>query len=174
MSMQLRLRKMVGEDLGFASELFADTLEWSVTSIQEQMAGNYWQTAFQHPGSVWRIVEGELMAVTNSTAVPVTQWSRLGLVGFEQINGIDRVCEPVIAIQHGDRELGYGLRVAKMMRDFAWNELNARRIQSRVLADAPSRKLLEKLEFAMEGVSVGARYKNGEYVDVIHYALVRS
>ncbi|MFB6191939.1 MAG: GNAT family N-acetyltransferase [Haloarculaceae archaeon] len=68
---------------------------------------------------------------------------------------------------------GYASEAARLLADYAFDELNARRLEAHVLADNPaSVRVLEKLGFLEEGRKRDAYYKDGEYRDAVIYGLL--
>ena len=156
--MEYLIKSLEGpDDHRAAMRLYEQTIPWATTTMVEKVPGSLWQQAFDSPNSMWWIVG-----------------RGIALIGFEEINSIDGVASPIISVDEACQKQGHGRKLAEVMRDIAFNTLNIRRIQSSLLADAPSIKLLEHLGFEKEGTSRAVRYRNGEYVDVVHYALIRS
>lgn len=118
-------------------------------------------TCFAAPDALWRIA-----VLDDNTPI--------GMCGLQHINLIDRCAEASLAIESSFRKQGYGHSLAKLLIEFAFITANMRRLQTTVLPDALSRKLLEATGFELEGTAKAARWRNGEYVDVLHYGLVRS
>jgi len=68
---------------------------------------------------------------------------------------------------------GYTSEAARLLADYAFDELNARRLEAHVLADnSASVRVLEPLGFVEEGRKRDAYYKDGEYRDVLVYGLL--
>lgn len=96
----------------------------------------------------------------------------IGLAGYEKIRPLDGVAEPYLAVPPGDRNKGLGTQIAGFLAERRF-DLNLRRIQTIVLEDAPSRKLLEPLGFKHEGTLKGLRLRRGVPVDGHLYALMK-
>lgn len=153
----MRLVAITPELVPFWRARFLDALEWSARSVQcTAYDTDCWLT---DPTSIWRI--------------GVTEAGAVGMVGLQHIHTIDRTAEPVIALAPEHRCKGLGMRLAKLLISFAWNDLNMRRLQTAVLENALSRPLLEAAGFLQEGISYSARYSNGKFVDIVHYGLLR-
>jgi RimJ/RimL family protein N-acetyltransferase len=70
---------------------------------------------------------------------------------------------------------GYASEATRLLVTFAFEELNARRIEASVQADNPgSRRVLEKLGFQQEGTKREAYYKEGEYKDITLWGLLKT
>ena len=68
---------------------------------------------------------------------------------------------------------GYASEAARLLVTYAFDELNAHRVEASVQADNPaSRRVLEKLGFQKEGVKRDAFYKEGEYKDIQLWSLL--
>jgi RimJ/RimL family protein N-acetyltransferase len=155
----MKLIELDARGLEVAIGLYREGLDWAVTSQLHTNSDDVAKSAFVSPGAIWRLAVGEQSGEC------------IGLCGFENISPLDGVCEPYVAVSVKRR--GRGFEMGKVWCDFAFNVMNMRRIQSTVLFDAPSRKLLEKLEFKLEGTHRGMRFRNGEYVDTVTYALIK-
>lgn len=70
---------------------------------------------------------------------------------------------------------GYASEATRLLVTFAFEELNARRVEASVQADNPgSRRVLEKLDFQQEGTKREAYYKEGEYKDITLWSLLET
>lgn len=70
---------------------------------------------------------------------------------------------------------GYASKATRLLVAFAFEELNARRIDASVQADNPgSRRVLEKLGFQQEGTRREAYYKEGDYKDITLWGLLKT
>lgn len=154
----MKLVELDASGLEAAITLYRAGLDWAVTSQLYTNSDDVAKSAFVSPRSIWRLAVAE-------------QGGCIGLCGFENIAPLDGVCEPYVAV--GLKRQGRGLEMGRLWRNYAFNVMNMRRIQSTVLFDAPSRKLLEKLDFKLEGTHRGVRFRNGEYVDAVTYALIK-
>ena len=68
---------------------------------------------------------------------------------------------------------GYASEAARLLVAYAFDELNARRVEATVQADNPaSKRVLEKLGFVHEGTKRDAYYKAGEYKDITLWGLL--
>lgn len=154
----MKLVPLKSEDFDYAQSLYDEGLEWAPRSVIYDVG--LWQKALSSQSALWKMIE-------------VDGYVK-GLAGLENIHLIDRVCEPYIAIDRDLRGTGFALTAGELMRKFAVEQLGIQRIQSIVLENSPSRKLLDRLGFIQEGLMRKARYKNGEFVNAIMYAWLRS
>lgn len=137
--------------------LYAESLQWTTSSCHVSVI-NY-ETVLLDPSSVWRVY--------------VKDDEVLGIAGFHSINMIDRSAEPLVGIIPAARKNGHGLAMSLELREFGFEDLNLRRIYSTVLSDSPSRAILEKTGFTHEATLQKARFRDGEYEDVLVYRLLR-
>lgn len=94
------------------------------------------------------------------------------LVGSCQLHGIHpvhRSAELQIRIGRAEqRGRGLGTHAVRLLLDFAFRDLNLRRVFLHVLAgNAPAIRAYEKAGFTREGVLRRAAYIDGEYRDVV-------
>lgn len=155
----MQLVPIAGHDFEFVRELYNEGLDMSATSVVQLDRDSLCLAALQAPTSVWRLAEVENRPVA--------------LLGLETVNQLDRTGEIFIAVAPEYRKQGFGTAASKLILDFAFVTLNLRRLSCPVLSISPSIKLLLKFGFKLEGVSKAARYRNGKYIDVLNYALVR-
>lgn len=70
---------------------------------------------------------------------------------------------------------GYASTAARLLVAYAFDELNARRVEATVQGDNPaSKRVLEKLGFVHEGTKREAFYKEGEYKDLTLWAVLET
>ena len=99
----------------------------------------------------------------------------LGLVSITSINQLNQSC--ILHIMIGDKDnrgkgMGY-YAVSEMIRHAFFN-LNLHRIELDVLTtNIAAQKLYEKCGFVKEGIRRKAVYKNGAFVDMYIYAILR-
>lgn len=66
---------------------------------------------------------------------------------------------------------GYASEAARLLVEYAFDELNTHRVEATVQGDNPaSKRVLEKLGFVHEGTKRDAYYKEGEYKDLTLWA----
>ena len=98
----------------------------------------------------------------------------LGNVSLQSINFIDSNAEFAILI--GETSLhvkGIGTEAAKLIINHAFDALNIHRIYCGTSSEnIAMQKLAIKAGFVQEGISRDALFKNGKYVDTIHYGLI--
>ena len=99
----------------------------------------------------------------------------LGLVSLLSIDNLNRSAEFNIMI--GDLQncgKGIGTFATKQMISHAFNNMNLNRIELTVLEDnIRARKLYEKCGFVLEGTKRDCNYKNGKYVNMCMYAILK-
>lgn len=92
----------------------------------------------------------------------------IGMVGLYSINQVNRNCEFGIYIgKTNSYGKGYGTEATELMLDFAFNNLNLKKVKLLVNDDNPAIKMYERLKFEVVGKLKDERYVNGKYVDVI-------
>jgi RimJ/RimL family protein N-acetyltransferase len=97
----------------------------------------------------------------------------VGNVKLDRIDWIAGTCELGIIIGEASaRGKGYGREAMNLLIDFAFNELNLRKISLAVFENNPHAKhLYESLGFKQEGVFVKHVFKEGRLWDKYYYAL---
>lgn len=99
----------------------------------------------------------------------------LGLVSLVSIDYISR--SAVFNIMIGDKKnqgKGIGTFAVKEILNHAFNNLNLQRVELGVLEDNKMAiHLYEKCGFKFEGRKRRARYKNGKFVDLLMYAILK-
>jgi ribosomal-protein-alanine N-acetyltransferase len=97
-----------------------------------------------------------------------------GVVGWGTVHTVDtrsrtaRVGYYVLPEQQGN---GYASEAARLLVEYAFDELNMHRVEATVQGDNPaSKRVLEKLGFVHEGTKRDAFYKDGEYRDLTLWA----
>lgn len=99
----------------------------------------------------------------------------IGHVGLYDIDYRVRKAEFAILIAGDEnQDKGYGSLCTKYMIDYAFGELNLRKVTLTLLNDNKrALSLYEKYGFVREGVMKDDQYKNGKYHDVILMALFK-
>lgn len=99
----------------------------------------------------------------------------IGICGLHQINWHDQCAEFGITI--GDKDMhrkGHGFTAASLLINYAFQQLNLRRIDSAAYDfNEPSIRLHHKLGFKEEGLRRKAIYVDGDFHDVIVFGLLR-
>lgn len=100
----------------------------------------------------------------------------LGLVSLTSINYLNQSAEFHIMI--GDIQnqgRGIGTFAVKNMLNHAFKNMNLHRVELTVLEDnARAKHLYEKCGFVYEGKKRKAKYKNGKFVDMLQYSILKS
>lgn len=100
----------------------------------------------------------------------------LGLVSLVSINYMNQSAEFHIMI--GDTKnqgRGLGTFAVNSMLNHAFNNMNLQRVELTVLEDnARAKHLYEKCGFVYEGKKRKAKYKNGKFVNMLMYSILRS
>ena len=99
----------------------------------------------------------------------------LGLVSLVSIDHINQSAEFHIMIGNQEKQgKGIGTFAVKAMLDHAFNNLNLHRIELTVLEDNKrAQHVYEKCGFVKEGVRRKAKYKNGKFVDMYVYSVLK-
>ena len=100
----------------------------------------------------------------------------IGNVALDKIDYINSNAELSIIIgETGLYSKGIGSKVCKTMVEHGFNSLNLHKIYLGTSIDnIGMRNIATKLLFKIEGERTDAMFKNGRYVDVIEYGLLRS
>ncbi len=115
---------------------------------------------------------------TNAVRCAVTEADNdeiLGLVSLVAINHTDRSAELHIMIgdekNHGK---GIGTFAVNEILNHAFNNMNLHRVELALLEDnAKAKHLYEKLGFVYEGRKRKAKFRNGKFIDMLTYAILR-
>lgn len=99
----------------------------------------------------------------------------LGLISLVSINYINQSAELHIMI--GDEKncgKGIGTFAVKEMLNHAFNNMNLRRVELSLLEDNDrARHLYEKSGFVYEGRKRKAKFRNGKFIDMLIYSILR-
>jgi len=100
----------------------------------------------------------------------------LGLVSLVSINYMNQSAEFHIMIgDKANQGQGVGTFAINEMLNHAFNNMNLQRIELTVLEDNERAKhVYEKLGFVYEGRKRKARYKNGKFVDMLMYSILKT
>lgn len=94
------------------------------------------------------------------------------LSDIDRKNGIAQV--HIKMDRKNGRGKGYGTDAVKAIVNYAFNEMRLNCIYAEILEyNTPSRKLFEKCGFKPEGTLRSRVYKNGEYVNVLSYSILK-
>lgn len=99
----------------------------------------------------------------------------LGLVSLVSIDYMNQFAEFHIMIGNkANQGRGIGTFAIHAILQHAFNNMNLQRIELSVLEDNErARHLYEKVGFVQEGIKRKARYKNGRFVNMIIYSVLR-
>ena len=99
----------------------------------------------------------------------------LGLVSLTSIDHINQSAELHIMIgDKVDQGRGIGSFALSEMLSHAFKNLNLQRVELTVLAEnTRAQHVYEKFGFVCEGKKRKAKFKNGQFVDMLQYALLR-
>ncbi len=109
--------------------------------------------------------------------VVVREGDRLiGATGLHSVQSVAR--KATFGINIGDRAFqnkGYGTEATLLCLRYAFEELNLNRVDLEVFAgNWRAIRTYQKVGFVQEGCFRQASYRNGEYQDVYHFAMLRS
>lgn len=99
----------------------------------------------------------------------------LGLVSLVSTDYINQSAEFHIMIGEKENQgCGIGTFAAKEMLNHAFYNMNLQRVELTVLEDnVRAQRLYEKIGFIREGVKRKAKFKNGKFVNMLIYAILR-
>ncbi len=99
----------------------------------------------------------------------------IGMCGLHRIDAIAHSATFGILIGgEQDRGHGHGIEATRLMVQYGFEELNLNRIELCVFADHPKGfHVYTQAGFVKEGVMRDAYFRNGEYHDAIHMAILR-
>lgn len=100
------------------------------------------------------------------------------LIGILELDGILWTMGTAwLAIGIGDRaqrRRGYGTEALKLALQFAFEELNLRRVQLSVFSyNEPAIRLYKKLGFTQEGAFREFLHRDGQFYDMLYYGILR-
>lgn len=99
----------------------------------------------------------------------------IGNVGLVNISWIDRSVE--LAILIGDKSVwgtGVGSEVCRLVKDYCFDRLNMHRVwMGMTVTNKPMIKIAESLGMKKEGYFKDALYKEGRFLDVVQYSVLR-
>lgn len=98
----------------------------------------------------------------------------IGTIGIELTDPDSRTAEIGYFLDPDVHSQGLGTESAELAIEYAFDELNVRKLWARVFAfNDKSSGLLEKLGFEQEGCLREHKYADGEYHDALLYGLLR-
>lgn len=99
----------------------------------------------------------------------------VGRISLESIDYINRSAELKIFITQEFQSKGYGKSACKLIMDHGFNNLGLNRIYAGTLQNNDGFIALAKsLGFHQEGIRKSAVFKDGKFVDVIEFGIVKS
>lgn len=100
----------------------------------------------------------------------------LGLISLVSINYMNQSAELHIMIGDSENQgRGIGTFAVTAMLNHAFNNMNLQRVELSVLEDnVRAKHLYEKCGFVYEGRKRKAKYKNGSFVDMLMYSILKS
>lgn len=100
----------------------------------------------------------------------------LGLISLVSIDHLNQCAELHIMIGETiNQGKGIGTFAVKEMLNHAFDNLNLQRIELTVMAhNSRAIHLYEKIGFVREGIMRRSRYKNGRFVDVLMYSILKN
>lgn len=98
----------------------------------------------------------------------------IGEICLKSIRWLNRKAELSIFLEPSRQGQGTGRSATRAMIDFAFRTLNFHRLHAEVIEyNDPSRRLLEKAGFVLEGRLRQAKFSQGRYWDILVYGLLR-
>jgi len=99
----------------------------------------------------------------------------IGLVSLVSIDHLNQSADFHIMIGNTqNRGKGVGTFAVTAMLQHAFHNLNLQRVQLTVLEDnKPAQRLYEKCGFVREGIKRRSNYKNGKFVDMYMYSILK-
>ena len=98
----------------------------------------------------------------------------IGEVALKNIRWYNRKAELSLFIKPGFQGKKIGSEVLFKMMDYAFNTLNFYRLEAEIIDyNEISRKLVEKLNFMLEGRLRQAKYFEGKYYDILRYGILK-
>lgn len=98
----------------------------------------------------------------------------VGTVGLSHIDYRNQIAELGILIDKDWQHKGIGREALNLLIEFAWNEMNMRKIKALVFKENEAAiNLYKSCGFVEEGILKKEIFKNGEFKDVVIMALMR-
>jgi len=99
---------------------------------------------------------------------------KIGMISLFKINKNSGNAEIGLWITPEHQEEGFGTEATRLILEYGFNELRMHRLFARVFENNPeSIRVWEKLNFKKEGVMREASYKDGKYVNVLIYGILK-
>lgn len=141
---------------------------------------NYYNSRGRFPISLKKVKDYVLFSQTTETALILAiVWKESGLhignISLQNINWIDRNAE--FAILLGNKDFwgkGVGVEAGNLIIKHGFYELNLHRIYCGTSSEnIAMQKLAMKLQMKQEGLRKEALFKNGRYVDIVEYGVLK-
>ena len=98
----------------------------------------------------------------------------IGELKFHSIRWFNRKAMLSVILIEEYQKKGIGTEALKTAIKFAFEKMNLHRLEAEVIEfNQPSKKLVEKLGFKLEGTLREAKYSGGKYWDIYRYGLLR-
>lgn len=99
---------------------------------------------------------------------------RIGMISLFRVNKNSGNAEIGLWITPEHQEEGFGTEATKLIVEFGFDELRMHRMYARVFDDNPkSINIWEKLNFKKEGIMREASFKDGKYVNILIYGILK-
>lgn len=99
----------------------------------------------------------------------------IGELKFHSIRWFNRKAMLSVILIDEYQKKGIGTKALKTAIKFAFEKMNLHRLEAEVIEfNLPSKKLVEKLGFKLEGTLREAKYSDGKYWDIYRYGLLRT
>lgn len=98
-----------------------------------------------------------------------------GVVGFNQIDSLNKSCEIGYWLAETEQKLGIMSRSTQALIEYAFNDLQMNRIGiAAAVQNSKSRAIPERLGFTAEGIIREAEWLYDNFVDLVQYSLLHS
>lgn len=167
------LRPITEDDLDLIEMLYEDPAE----------AGEYGFYGYQNPGILRRrfAEEGLLSERGGRLAVvagePGTTGTLAGEVSWHQVRtGPASVCWNIgIGLLERARGRGYGTEAQRQVAAYLFAHTQANRVEAQTeTGNVAEQRALEKAGFTREGILRGSIFRDGQWRDMVSYAMIRS
>lgn len=112
--------------------------------------------------------------LTDLVFVIVHEEEVCGLIGFKDIDSLNRKLEIGYWLAEGKQGKGIMRRACHTLLNYAFDELSMNRIEVRVgVGNERSSNIPKKLGFTLEGIKRQAEYLNGKFHDLEVYSMLR-
>lgn len=99
----------------------------------------------------------------------------IGLIGLKNIDYKNQIAELTIYINTEYQSKSFGSQSLKQLINFAFNEMNLRKIKVAIFSDnSEAMRLYDNFNFVCEGILKKEIFKNGAFKDIMLLALFRN